>query len=209
LKLIIFSDIHGNIYSLKKALQEMKKYNPDQYLFLGDMAGYYYNQNECIELLSSLNNLTSLRGNHDDNFLKALDDDLLLKSLVKKYGKSYQLLKENITDKSLKYLQSMKDYEKNNIYEAYHGSPNNYYNEYIYPDNKDFKIGIGVLEEIKKRKVGTRLLETALTKAKQRGITRVKASINKKNIASHNFFKKNKFSRISESKEKIVYEKAL
>jgi putative phosphoesterase len=138
--LVVFSDIHGNIYSLEKALREMLKYNPDQYLFLGDMAGYYYYQNECIELLMELPNLISLKGNHDDNFLKAMDNKVLLEQLTYKYGKSYEILKENITSKSLKYLQSMQIFEQNNIYEAYHGSPNNYLNEYIYPDNESFKL---------------------------------------------------------------------
>ena len=95
--LIVFSDIHGNINSLEKAFKEMEKFNPDQYLFLGDMAGYYYYQNECIKLLSSLNNLISLKGSHDDNFLNALYNENLLNILDNKYGKSYSLFKSNIT----------------------------------------------------------------------------------------------------------------
>ena len=35
----------------------------------------------------------------------------------------------------------MNDFEKNSIFEAYHGSPTDYYNEYIYPDNKGFQLG--------------------------------------------------------------------
>ena len=46
--LIVFSDIHGNVYALEKALKVMEQYNADEYIFLGDMAGYYYHQNECI-----------------------------------------------------------------------------------------------------------------------------------------------------------------
>ena len=134
--LIVFSDIHGNIYSLEQALREMDKYKPENYLFLGDMAGYYYHQNECINLLMGIPNLISLKGNHDANFLKAINNDVLLNKLTNKYGKSYQLLKKNITNESLEYFYSLQDYEKNDIYEAYHGSPDNYLNEYIYPDNK-------------------------------------------------------------------------
>ncbi|MDF1876193.1 metallophosphoesterase family protein [Sulfurimonas sp. SAG-AH-194-I05] len=141
MKLIVFSDIHGNIYSLEKAVKLMEEYKPDQYLFLGDMAGYYYYQNKCIELLKTLSNLISIKGNHDDLFLKSISDGKLLKKLDNRYGKSYSMLKNNITDLSLEYLNNMQDYEKNNIYEAYHGSPNNYYLEYIYPDNKDLALG--------------------------------------------------------------------
>ncbi len=133
--LLVFSDIHGNIYSLEKALKIMERYQPDQFLFLGDMAGYYYYQNECIKLLNTLPNLLSIKGNHDDMFLKAISDDMLLNELENKYGQSYKMLKDNITNESFQFFQSMKDFEKNGIYEAYHGSPNNYYSEYIYPDN--------------------------------------------------------------------------
>lgn len=132
----IFSDIHGNIYSLEKAIKEMEGYNPEQYLFLGDMAGYYYYQNECIDMLTNLPNLVSIKGNHDDNFLKSFFDDTALKQLDQKYGKSYSMLKSNITKNSLEYLKNMQDFEKNELYEAYHGSPNNYLSEYIYPDNE-------------------------------------------------------------------------
>lgn len=134
--MVIFSDIHGNIYSLEKALKEMEKYKPEQYLFLGDMVGYYYYQNECINLLANLSNLISIKGNHDDNFLKYFLDENTLKKFDQKYGKSYSMLKNNITKNSFEYLKNMQDFEKNEIYEAYHASPSNFFSEYIYPDNK-------------------------------------------------------------------------
>lgn len=134
--IIVFSDIHGNIYSLEKAIKLMQKYKSEHYIFLGDMAGYYYYQNECIELLNTLPNLVSIKGNHDDMFLKSLSDERLLEDLEGKYGKSYKILRNNISYKSLNYLKGMKDFEKNELYEAYHASPNNYLSEYIYPDNK-------------------------------------------------------------------------
>ena len=68
----VFSDIHGNIYSLEKALKIMEQYKPDKYLFLGDMAGYYYYQNESIDLLNNLDDLISIKGNHDEYFLNIM-----------------------------------------------------------------------------------------------------------------------------------------
>ena len=140
--MVIFSDIHGNVYSLEKAIKEMEKYKPEQYLFLGDMVGYYYYQNECINLLAHLPNLISIKGNHDDNFLKSFLDDKKLKQLDQKYGKSYSMLKSSITKNSFEYLKNMQDFEKNEIYEAYHGSPSNYFSEYIYPDNRTLKFNM-------------------------------------------------------------------
>ena len=135
MKIIVFSDIHGNIYALEEALKLMKAYNPYAYLFLGDIAGYYYHQNECVDLLLQLDNLISIKGNHDLYFLNAyLSKDFGI--LDKKYGNSYSVLGNNITESTLKFLESMQDFEKNDLFEAYHGSPLDYFNGYIYPDNE-------------------------------------------------------------------------
>jgi len=130
----VFSDIHGNVSSLEKALKTMDTFKPDQYLFLGDMAGYYYYQNESIELLSNLDNLISIKGNHDEYFLKCLINKDELKALDEKYGQAYSLLYNNITEKSKKFFHSLSECEINENYEAYHGSPNNYLEEYIYKE---------------------------------------------------------------------------
>ncbi len=130
----VFSDIHGNVFSLEKALRLMEEFKPDKYLFLGDMAGYYYYQNESINLLSNLNNLVSIRGNHDEYFLNSLDKIEELKKLDAKYGKSYSLLSKYITKESKFFFDNLLTHEKNSYYEAYHGSPNNYTEDYIYPN---------------------------------------------------------------------------
>lgn len=134
--LAVFSDIHGNVYSLEKALKLMEDFHPDGYLFLGDMAGYYYHQNESIKLLNELNNLTALKGNHDQYFLDALNNTEELETLGKKYGKSYMLLSQNITDKTMEFFNALQLYEKSAGFEAYHGTPDNYLDEYLYPDTK-------------------------------------------------------------------------
>lgn len=134
MNLAVFSDIHGNIYSLEKALEKMQAYRPDGYLFLGDMAGYYYYQNECISLLNNLPNLISIKGNHDEYFINSLKDKKYLKELDTKYGRAYTMLHQSITAESLDFFNNLSTCEKNKLYEAYHGSPNNYLQEYIYPD---------------------------------------------------------------------------
>ncbi len=130
----VFSDIHGNVSSLEEALKIMDTLKPDQYLFLGDMAGYYYYQNESIELLNSLDNLISIKGNHDAYFLESLVNKDKLKKLDKKYGQSYSLLYDNITEQSKDFFYKLAEFEINERYEAYHGSPNNYLEEYIYKE---------------------------------------------------------------------------
>jgi len=129
----LFSDIHGNASSLEIALKLMEKFKPNKYIFLGDMAGYYYEQNESIKLLNSLNNLISIKGNHDDLFIKSIKDRNLLISLDKKYGKSYSKLANSLTFESKMFFKNLLDFDKNNYYDAYHGSPN-LIDEYIYPN---------------------------------------------------------------------------
>lgn len=130
----VFSDIHGNVSSLEEALKIMDTHKPDQYLFLGDMAGYYYYQNESIELLNNLDNLIAIKGNHDEYFLKSLINKDMLKKLDEKYGQSYSLLHNNITEKSKDFFYNLAECEINENYEAYHGSPNNHLEEYIYKE---------------------------------------------------------------------------
>lgn len=144
--LAFFSDVHGNVYSLEKALKIMESFHPDGYLFLGDMAGYYYYQNESIKLLNGLDNLTALKGNHDQYFLNARKNIAEVEALDKKYGKSYSLLSKNITKKSIEFFQNLQLFEKNSYYEAYHGTPDNYLDEYLYPDTvKEFETGVPVV----------------------------------------------------------------
>lgn len=130
----VFSDIHGNIFSLEKALKVMEKYKPDQYLFLGDMAGYYYYQNESINLLNTLDNLISIKGNHDHYFLNSINNKDYILELDKKYGKSYSLLHKLVSNKGIEFFNELQEYEKNNFFEAYHGSPNSHLEGYLYPD---------------------------------------------------------------------------
>jgi len=64
-KFLVFSDIHSNLEAFKAVLSKIRKMKIDSYLFLGDAVGYGANPNEVIELLASIPNLISVRGNHD------------------------------------------------------------------------------------------------------------------------------------------------
>lgn len=60
----ILSDIHGNLPALESVLEDMKQYDIDQVISLGDVSGYYPFINEVIELLRS-HKAINLIGNHD------------------------------------------------------------------------------------------------------------------------------------------------
>ncbi len=67
-KIGVFTDIHSNIFALESMLTEMPKC--DEYVCLGDLVCMGGAPNECFEVLSSLDNLTYLKGNHDEAVVK-------------------------------------------------------------------------------------------------------------------------------------------
>lgn len=137
MKLGIFADIHGNLFSFENIYFELKKEKCDMYLFLGDICGYYYRQNEIIDMLANMPQLEIIAGNHDVLFLKSLEDENVMRSYTDKYGLSFQFLKETIGSNHLDFLRNLpKEFhlETEGI-AAFHASPWDPMEEYIYPDS--------------------------------------------------------------------------
>ena len=65
MRLMIFSDIHGNLESLQTVLRDAATRNIHRSICLGDLVGYGPYPNECIELVRNLKNCRCLAGNHD------------------------------------------------------------------------------------------------------------------------------------------------
>ncbi len=137
MKVGIFSDIHGNIYAFKKVWEKLKQESCDLYLMLGDICGYYYYQNEIIDILRNIENIVCVRGNHDDLFLKILKDAGLEKEYATQYGKSCSILKNSISKENLEFIQNMSNHYILEDINAvlFHGSPWDYMNGYVYPDS--------------------------------------------------------------------------
>src|SRR5258708_20926134 len=66
-KVLIFSDVHGNLPAFELMLEKEK--GVDLYISLGDVVNYGPWSNECVELLESLKPVVKLLGNHDRYFL--------------------------------------------------------------------------------------------------------------------------------------------
>ncbi len=140
MKIGIFSDIHGNYYAFEKVYQELIRHKCDRYIFCGDVCGYYFSQNEVIEMLLTIPNLTAVAGNHDKMLLQCLKDERRLESYTEKYGTSMMLLKKSISRQSLKFLTNLPDHHIDGDLNTavFHGSPWDYSNGYVYPtDNLD------------------------------------------------------------------------
>jgi len=65
MRLMIFSDIHGNIGALEAVLAHSQDKGIHRYICLGDIVGYGPHPNECIHMVKSLKNCRSVAGNHD------------------------------------------------------------------------------------------------------------------------------------------------
>ncbi len=147
MKLLVFSDIHGNSYALESLLTVINRAEYDIPIFLGDVFGYYYNQHKVIESLGSLEGLIWLKGNHDDFFCRAYRGEISEEELIEKYGHSYENLKlkydENIYE-LLNNKASSYTIESDKLkIGAFHGTPADSLNGRLYPkdqpDEQEFR----------------------------------------------------------------------
>jgi len=143
----VISDIHGNSDALKMFFKKIKMTSNDIIIALGDYIGYYYNANECLNLLRK-NKTICILGNHDENFLKYHDKKKMLKKLCDRYGNAYFFAKKSISTINMKFLKKLKKnktmkFGKISV-KFSHGSPWKI-DQYIYP-NTD----ISILKKFKK-----------------------------------------------------------
>ncbi|GAB3061248.1 metallophosphoesterase family protein [Salinicoccus sesuvii] len=71
-RIAIISDIHGNFNALSKVMEDMEKFGVDEIFCLGDIISMGHQTNEVLDMLCKLDNLSIIRGNHDDEVIKVL-----------------------------------------------------------------------------------------------------------------------------------------
>lgn len=108
-KLIILSDIHGNLSALEAVIYdfESKQYYPDALALLGDNINYGMRPNQVINKIKSISNkyriLVNLFGNHE----KALFDYETDKFSTKRGKEILDFTRNNLNTSSIKYLKSL------------------------------------------------------------------------------------------------------
>ncbi|MDA7497938.1 metallophosphatase family protein [bacterium] len=136
MKIFVFSDIHGNSYVLEELKRAWEALKPDLKIFLGDIYGYYYGQEEILDFFQS-NDVICLLGNHDSMALSLLDKDLNLEEIANKYGKSYEHILKTSGDHT-SWLRSISSSLRMNLgsYDCLfvHGDHNDNLDGRIYPD---------------------------------------------------------------------------
>jgi len=70
MRIIVLSDVHGNLPSLENVLKHEK--SADLIISLGDVVNYGPWSNECVDLLDTLENKVLITGNHEEAFLSGI-----------------------------------------------------------------------------------------------------------------------------------------
>lgn len=137
MKIVFFSDIHGNKYAFDAFLCKIKDEVPDKIIFCGDVFGYYYYADEIIFKLRK-EQVTCILGNHDKMFIQVLDGMIDKKMLINKYGSIYQLCHE-VSPENVDFIRSLNSKLEFKIdgmnFGVFHGSPSEPLHGRIYPDS--------------------------------------------------------------------------
>jgi predicted phosphodiesterase len=123
----IISDIHANLAALQAVLHDAKQYGCRQYICLGDIAGYHTEINECIEILSSIQRLVLIRGNHDQYLISNSGCQR-----SKHVTATLEYQREHITRENLEWLAKGQSYHLSDDTYFTHGGPRDNLEQYIY-----------------------------------------------------------------------------
>lgn len=137
MKIAILADIHSNKYALEAVFNSISKENIQVVIVAGDLIGYYYWPSEVVDTCMKNNQFLCIRGNHEDNLIKAINDPDFMAVMIKKYGTSYRISAETLSSDQLKWLADLPytldlTFGSKTLHVT-HGSLQSI-NEYIYPD---------------------------------------------------------------------------
>jgi len=138
MKICVFADIHGNGPAFRVAYDMIISEKTDLNIFLGDLCGYYFDQQQIYEMILSLPNLIALQGNHDQIFLKVVQgDEALRRDYLRKYGSSIEYLLGDDNPELRLWLSALPEsYSITTLgLTCHHGSPWNPMEGYVYPDS--------------------------------------------------------------------------
>jgi len=132
LMIAIISDIHANFAALEAVLEDAKQHGCQQYICLGDIAGYHSEINQCIEALSSIQDLVLIRGNHDQYLISGSGCPR-----SKHVSATLEYQQKTITSGNLEWLaKSQPCYLAGNTYYT-HGGPHDNLEQYLYSVSDD------------------------------------------------------------------------
>ena len=136
MKIGLLSDIHGNADALAAVLASARRLDVQRILCSGDIVGYYYEPDKCLELLSEWE-VECVRGNHEDMLFGLINTPSLGPQIKTKYGSGLYIAAAILTTAQLEYLYKLPVHKTIKIqgktFLLCHGSPWET-DQYIYPD---------------------------------------------------------------------------
>jgi predicted phosphodiesterase len=136
MRLVVLSDVHGNLPALEAVLDDVRQYSPDGFVIAGDLVGAPC-MNETFEIFRKLN-AWIIRGNTDNNILRYESSDLPeVWSTNPQFG-LYRAAHHHLSRINLDYLKSLPEQLTVTLKDTapirvVHGSPRDP-TEGIYPD---------------------------------------------------------------------------
>ena len=138
MKIAAISDIHGNIYALMKALEDIDDQKVDKIVCLGDFVGYGPHPNEVIALIKR-REIPCIKGNYDASVVDGAYT-YIRNTEINSFSLPWTCSELRTSNKF--YLDSLPEklkYTVNGINLCFtHGSPN-LINEYLFEDAKNTK----------------------------------------------------------------------
>lgn len=125
MRILVISDIHGNLTALDAVLADAG--DVDSVWCLGDLVGYGPDPDECVTRIRNLPNLVCLLGNHDAAVLGKLDQEAFNREAII----SVVWTREKLSQTNQDFLQSLNTRLEINGVTLSHGSPRNPIWEYL------------------------------------------------------------------------------
>lgn len=134
MKLAVISDIHGNIYALMKALEDIDEQKVDKIICLGDLVGYGPHPNEVVALIKR-REISCIKGNYDASVVDG-DYTYIRNTSINSFSLPWTSSEVRVANKYfLDSLPTSLKYTFNGVNFLFtHGSPNAI-NDYLFEDS--------------------------------------------------------------------------
>ena len=146
MKIAAISDIHGNIYSLMKVLEDIDEQKVDLTVCLGDLVGYGPHPNEVVALIKR-REIPCIKGNYDASVVDG-DFTFIRNTSINSFSLPWASEEVRASNKFyLSQLPTELNYDINGVKIKFtHGSPNAI-NEYLFEGAENTKNVMESLEE--------------------------------------------------------------